>query len=98
MLWIGLATGLPSLAALHAEFNRRLLPFGFEPENRPYNAHLTLARVKDAPRGSAASVRETVQAVAVPDAQCRVDHATVFESRLLPRGSTYHRLLQIPLA
>src|SRR3954462_1926674 len=47
VIWIGITQGFPSLAAMHAEFNRRLRPFGFEPERRPFSAHLTLARVKD---------------------------------------------------
>ncbi|HEX9369202.1 MAG TPA: RNA 2',3'-cyclic phosphodiesterase, partial [Vicinamibacterales bacterium] len=49
-LWIGVAHGLPGLVSMHAAFNRRLLPFGFEPESRPFSAHLTLARIKNAPR------------------------------------------------
>jgi RNA 2',3'-cyclic 3'-phosphodiesterase len=95
--WIGIDTGLPSLTALHNEFNARLLPLGFEPEKRPYSAHLTLARLKDAPRGAAVAVGDAVRTTQVRSARCRIDHATVFESRLSPRGSTYTRLLEVPL-
>ena len=97
VLWIGLEEGFPSLKAMHEECNRRLQPLGLEPENRPYRAHLTVARVKDAPRSSAVAVRNAIHCVAVPDVRCPIDHATVFESRLSSRGSTYLPLLRTPL-
>ena len=96
VLWIGLAEGLPSLRATHEELNRRLRPLGFEPESRPYSAHLTLARVKEASRGSAAATREALRAVRVGAARCHIDHVTLFESRLSPRGSIYAEALRIP--
>jgi RNA 2',3'-cyclic 3'-phosphodiesterase len=97
VFWIGLKEGLPSLKAMHEEFNRRVLPFGFEPEPRPYSAHLTLARVKNAPRGSGAAAHEAVRAVRVPPASGRVSEAIVFESRLSPHGPTYIPLVHVPL-
>src|SRR5437867_1225987 len=81
VLWIGLNQGLPSLQAMHEEFNRRLLPLGFEAETRPFSAHLTLARVKDAPGGSGAAAREAIRVVRVTPARCRVSEAVVLESR-----------------
>ena len=97
VLWIGVKEGLLSLAALHAEFNRRLAPLGFQPEERPYSAHLTLARVKDAPRGSTSAARAAVQSVVANPARCRISEVTLFESRLSPKGPTYTPLLRIPL-
>ena len=98
VVWIGLREGLPSLTAIHEELNARLRPLGFAPENRPFSAHLTLARVKDVVQGSAAAVRSTIGAIDVSPARCSVNHATVFESRLSPSGSTYSSLLKIPVA
>ena len=97
VMWIGLQEGLSSLRAMHEECNRRLRPLGLEPEDRPYSAHLTLARLKDPPRGSAALVREAIGSVRVPAARCHVSAATLFESRLSPKGSTYNPRLRIPL-
>ena len=89
VFWIGLAEGLPSLALLHHAFDRRLQPFGFEPEARPFSAHLTLARVKEAPRGSARAVRGALDQIAVPATRFHVGHATVLRSHLSPNGPRY---------
>jgi 2'-5' RNA ligase len=97
VLWIGLTQGLPSLAALHDAFDRRLAPFGFEPEARAYSAHLTLARIKAASRGASAAVRQALRAVAPPAARFEVTRATVFQSHMSPRGSRYVPLARVPL-
>ena len=89
VLWIGLMQGLPSLALMHEAFNRRLLPFGFDPEARPFSAHLTLARVKDAPRGAGRAAGEALDRVTVPATRFRVTRATVFQSHLSPKGPRY---------
>ena len=91
--WIGLREGLSPLRAMHDECNRRLERIGVESEDRPFNAHLTLARFKDVPRDLVRPTRETLAALRVPAAHCRIDHATILQSRLSPKGSTY-----VPLA
>jgi 2'-5' RNA ligase len=97
VLWLGLTEGSASLQLMHDEFNRRLLPLGFESENRAFSAHLTLARIKDAPHGSRAVVREALRHVRTAPTRSRVTHATVFESRLSPNGPRYTALFQVPL-
>jgi 2'-5' RNA ligase len=97
VLWMGLKEGTAPLQAMHEEFNRRLMQLGLEPEVRPFSAHLTLARMKDAPRGSGAITREALHSVPPTAARCRVTHATVFESKLSPNGPRYSALAQVPL-
>jgi 2'-5' RNA ligase len=94
-LWLGLTAGVASLAAMHDEFDRRLGPLGYEPENRPFSAHLTLARVKDAPRGSAALVREALRAIVPARSRSRITHATVFQSVPSPNGASYRPLVTV---
>jgi 2'-5' RNA ligase len=96
IIWIGLASGLPSLRTMHEEFNRRLAPLGFEPEHRAFSAHLTLARISDAPRGSAKAIRQAVEAVRPEPVRCFVTSARVFQSRLSAKGASYHALLDVP--
>src|SRR5207237_4825058 len=57
IFWIGTQSGAESLSALHAQITKRVQPIGFEAERREYAAHVTLARVKEAPRRSAAAIR-----------------------------------------
>jgi 2'-5' RNA ligase len=97
VIWIGLASGLPSLRRMHEEFNRRLAPLGFAPEDRPFNAHITLARVKDEPRGSSRTIRDVVVNVSPRPARCHITSATLFQSQLSPQGANYRSLLDVPL-
>ena len=96
VIWMGVTEGLPALAAMHAEFNRRLLPFGFEPDRRAFSAHLTLARIKDAPRGAGRSLRESLRRVTPRTPPSRIAAATIFQSHLSPKGARYERLAHVP--
>lgn len=87
VVWLGVTEGARSLAALHREVAGRLDGLGLPLEDRPYRAHLTLGRVK-APPGPGfkdALAHERAEAAG----RCRVDHVTLFESRLSPDGARY---------
>jgi 2'-5' RNA ligase len=98
VIWVGLTRGLQPLAALHDEFNRRLAPLAFEPESRPYSAHLTLARIKDARAASARRLDAAFEHIHTGTVAQRVDALTLFESRLSSRGPTYLEIGRIPLS
>ena len=97
VLWIGLGTGLPSLAALHNEFNRRLASRGVEPENRPFSAHLTIARIKDARSAAAKTIGRALDGIPASAVTMRVGAVTIFESRLSSRGASYVALNRVSL-
>jgi 2'-5' RNA ligase len=97
VLWIGLTRGLPGLAALHQAFDERLLPFGYEPENRAFTAHLTLARLQDTRSADAQVVDDAIASVRTAPVVQSVDRVTLFESRLSPKGPSYHPIDRIPL-
>ena len=87
VIWLGLAEGAGELARVHDEVEARMEGLGLEREDRPFRAHLTLGRVK-APISPGA--RQAIASFAAADVgACRVDHVTLFESRLSPRGATY---------
>lgn len=44
VLWLGAGTVPGRLAGLHADLNALLAERGYEPDTRPFTAHLTLAR------------------------------------------------------
>jgi 2'-5' RNA ligase len=96
VFWIGIARGADALAAMHDEFNGRLELLGFAPEDRPFSAHLTLARVKELIRGSLNVMRDAVESTHPVPAECRIRSATLFRSHLSPKGARYERLLIIP--
>ena len=87
VVWAGLTAGRDRLLALERAVSERLAHAGIAPEDRPYNPHLTLARVREAAGLRAASlmdgVSETVLGVTA------VDAITLFESRPSAKGPTY---------
>jgi RNA 2',3'-cyclic 3'-phosphodiesterase len=98
VLWLGVASGGENLRRLHSEVAVRLRPLGFEPERRPYSAHLTIARVKEVSRAiSSRALRDMLQTIRGNVGRSRTTHVTVFRSRLSPKGSHYEPLLRIPL-
>ena len=99
VVWMGVAEGLPALARLNEEVGRRLAPWGFTAESRPYSAHLTLARVRDgAPPAVRKILREAIARSPAEAGRCRIDHLTVFRSRTSPSGARYEALLRVPLS
>jgi 2'-5' RNA ligase len=92
VIWIGLAEGGEGLSRLQQDVVGRLQPLGFEPERRPFSAHLTIARVRDVPRAAARDARAIVASASVPVASCVVRRVTLFRSHLSPKGSRYEAL------
>jgi RNA 2',3'-cyclic 3'-phosphodiesterase len=83
---------------VYGEIGERLAPLGFLPERRAYTAHLTLARVKDPGRGASANIRRTLAAEPADCGRIVVSAATLFRSRLSPKGAVYEPLLRVPLS
>jgi 2'-5' RNA ligase len=98
VFWIGVTDGRGSMGQLYQEVKARLIPWGFEAEKRPYSPHVTIARVKDAGRGTARQVREALAAVPANCGSCRVRAVTLFRSQQSPHGSRYEPLLRVPLS
>lgn len=98
VFWIGVRRGGPEMASLHAGMEERLRPLGFLRERRDFTAHLTIARVKDAGRGLPRLIRELLAEEPAECGACRISAATLFRSRLLPRGAAYEPILRVPLS
>jgi RNA 2',3'-cyclic 3'-phosphodiesterase len=95
VLWIGLAGDVPALLRLHTALADRLRVAAFPVEDRPFQAHITLARRRErAPSRSPAPwpPRDRVRSAAIP-----LEALTLFQSRLSLRGATYIPLGQWPL-
>ena len=92
VLWLGVDMGAEELSALAADVEDVLRPLGFPGEDRPFRAHVTLARFPK-PR-----LVGSMPAVAVPSTTFRVDEVVLFRSQLHPKGARYAVLERIPLA
>lgn len=82
VLWAGLSDPDGLLPALADDLGTRLTAVGYEPEERPYTAHLTLARFK-APRPV------ELPELPPPPNPFTVDRVTLFRSRLGSAGARY---------
>ncbi len=96
VIWLGITRGGEQLARLHDEIETRLEPFAFEKEDRPYRAHLTIARFRSP---APARVREIITTSAAgPIGRCAVSDVTLYRSQLSPKGAIYTPLVRAPLA
>lgn len=88
VLWVGLEDPAGGLGMLAAAVEEAMAPLGFEPENRPFTAHLTVARLK---------VPRAVSLVAgAPGEPFLVDRLTLFQSVLRRPAPRYEALATFP--
>jgi len=93
VLALGLAAGGDELAALAAAVGEAAASAGFSREERPFRAHLTLARAR---RGDLLGLRlEDLGRPEVPAFRAGAFH--LYESRLRPQGPEYISLADFPL-
>ena len=94
VLWAGLGSGRDRLIAIERIVSDRLVAAGVDRENRPFNPHLTLARVREAAGLRSGALLEGLDEAAF--GLTPVDAITLFQSRLSPQGPAYlpvHRTL-----
>ncbi len=93
VLWIGIVAGARSLGIVHGLLAERL-GVGHRGEDRPFHAHVTLARVRSRIASLGAVLREIDGSVGM---LTRVDHITLYESHLSPGGPRYEPLVRTRL-
>lgn len=95
VIWCGVEDSTGQLARVQQEIARRLVPaVNLEPESRPFHPHLTIGRYREAGRSADRQVLETTNAF---QSRFRVERVTLYESKLSPRGPTYHVVGYTPL-
>lgn len=98
VLWVGLEGDVAALARLRDDVERVIAPLGFPTERRPFNPHLTLARVKDAPAADVQRIRDTLRGAPLGDiGALAVNTLSLMRSDLSPRGARYTRLADYAL-
>jgi 2'-5' RNA ligase len=96
VVWLGLSGDVAALEGLVADLGRRLTPLGFAPEARPFSAHLTLGRARDA-RGAPGLGGALAAAAQDEGIAWRAADLVLFESHLSPRGPRYEAVQRAPL-
>jgi RNA 2',3'-cyclic 3'-phosphodiesterase len=100
IFWLGLEGEIDRLVSLHKGIEDGLAKEGFPPENRPFTAHLTLARLRDEctmqERASFASLIQSARFE--PAVSFAVERITLMKSTLTPRGPLYNRVAEFELA
>ena len=98
VVWLGVDEGMDGMVALKTELDRRLAAVGFEPETKPFRAHLTLGRVRRGAAISGAAFRAVLRDHRSGVGQWLVDRVTLYESVLSFRKASYRALETAVLA
>jgi len=91
VVWAGIAGNIRTLIDLHHQLDKNLAELGIPSENRPFNAHLTIGRVK----GKISTARlERAMAITrhIASDPFIVDQVILFQSDLKPTGPVYTKL------
>lgn len=103
VVWAGVDGELDALRALQSRVVQKTAAFGEPPETRPYQPHLTLARVNTRDRRVAHLIGQSVQQLVAysprdaHDSTWDVREVHLIRSELLPGGSRYTTLASFPL-
>lgn len=96
VIWVGFEEPTGGLAALHKRLEAALVPLGYEPEDRPFRPHLTLARIKVPAR--AGRVVHALEAHKDVDlGKITIDRIVLYQSTLKPTGPAYTVLEEVVL-
>ena len=81
-LWLSVGRGRDAMGRLHDEVTSRLCAAGWRDERRPFEAHLTIGRVRDGMSGRTAGLAEALAACQVPAVHWRVRSLILYVSDL----------------
>ncbi len=95
VVWLGFSRGVQECGAYFAALDAALARVGFAAETRPFAAHVTVARVKDAAKGDDwAGLAADLTRDWPP---FTVENAVLWQSVLQSSGPQYRKLREVPL-
>ena len=99
VLWIGVGGDLSPLRQLQRDVDETLATLGFAAEKRPFNPHLTIARMRDsAARADRRRAADAIAAYPLPHGVAiSANAASLMQSELRPGGAVYTRIAHAPL-
>jgi RNA 2',3'-cyclic 3'-phosphodiesterase len=96
VLWVGVSGALENLAALQAAVEGPMVKLGFEPEDRKFSPHLTLARIKYLrPRDNWQKAIEEIKDINLGGFE--VDRVSLMKSELKRTGAEYTEMGMVEL-
>jgi 2'-5' RNA ligase len=96
VVWVGVEDGGGGIARLHADVRRILVAHGLEQEDRPFHAHVTLARLDRRPPASLGPW--LTEHAATGFGRTTFAEIVLFESELGPGGARHQALERVALA
>ena len=99
VLWIGVDGALRPLRQLQRDVDETLATLGFAAEKRPFNPHLTIARMRDsAARTDRRRAADALAAYPLPGGiAISANAVSLMQSELRPGGAVYTRIAHAPL-
>jgi RNA 2',3'-cyclic 3'-phosphodiesterase len=99
VVWVGLEGDIEQVKQLQTNIETQVSPLGFPTENRPFTAHLTLARLRDtAAFNEKERLGEKLSGLEIPPGlTVNVNCVSLMRSQLTPSGAIYTRLTAINL-
>jgi 2'-5' RNA ligase len=87
IFWVGIEQGFDTLKTLARDIDRAIAPLGFPRENRPFSAHVTLARLREP--GPVDRLIRAASHVPYNSGAIRVASVELMRSVLSPKGAQY---------
>lgn len=98
-LWVGVTGDRAKLISLVEDLDQKLETLGFAREAKSFNPHLTIARIKSPSRAVSMALEQAHVPSEAPDfGAYQVHSLCLFKSELMPGGSIYTKLWELPLA
>ena len=91
VIWCGMAGDVERLSVLQKKLDDDFAAIGFPPEDRPFKAHLTLARIKD-PRELTGMNESLKKHNEFATGDFTASELILFQSNLSPQGAVYTKL------
>jgi 2'-5' RNA ligase len=96
VLWCGVTGDVENLSVLQRQLDSDFAGIGFPGEDRPFQAHLTLGRIKD-PSGLTGISEALTKHSAFTAGEFNCNELILFQSRLSPQGAVYTKLAEFAL-
>lgn len=95
VVWLGFESGGEELTRLHEVIEERTVALGFDPEDRDFTPHVTVARMQHA--GGKELVQQVLREQSPTVGSWTVEEVRLTESELGPDGPEYSTVARFPL-